>query len=65
MGTNYCDGGKIMSEFLNMGGYAFYVWSSIGFFITAMLVDLVSLNLKEKSVKRTIKSYLKRKQTNK
>jgi heme exporter protein CcmD len=50
-----------MNEFLNMGGYAFYVWSSIGFFIIAMIIDFVSLNFKERSIKRTIKSFIKRK----
>jgi heme exporter protein CcmD len=61
MGTNRSDGEKIMNEFLNMGGYAFYVWSSIGFFIIAMIIDFVSLNFKERSIKRTIKSFIKRK----
>ncbi len=50
-----------MIEFLNMGGYAFYVWSSIGLFIAAILFDIVSLNMSEKRVKRNIKSMLKRK----
>ena len=30
-----------MNEFLNMGGYAFYVWSSIGFFVAAMIIDFI------------------------
>lgn len=62
MGTNFSNGGEIMSEFLNMGGYAFYVWSSIGLFLSAMLIDFISLNSKEKSVKRKIKSLIKRNQ---
>lgn len=50
-----------MSEFLNMGGYAFYVWSSMGIFVGALLIDYISLGSKEKSVKRNIKSLIKRK----
>ena len=49
-----------MIEFLKMGGYAFYVWSSIGLFIFAMIFDYVSLNMSEKRIKRNIKSMLKR-----
>ena len=52
-----------MSEFLNMGGYAVYVWPSIGLFVVAMLVDFISLGMKEKSVKRNIRSMIKRKKT--
>ena len=52
-----------MNEFLNMGGYAFYVWSSIGLFVIAMLIDFFSLGMKEKTVKRNIKSLIKRKKT--
>jgi heme exporter protein CcmD len=50
-----------MNEFLNMGGYAFYVWSSMGIFIAAMIIDFLSLNLKERSIKRKINSFIKRK----
>jgi len=60
MGANLSHGGKIMNEFLNMGGYAFYVWSSIGLFFGAMLIDFFSLKIKEKTVKRNIKSFIKR-----
>lgn len=52
-----------MNEFLNMGGYAFYVWSSIGFFVAAMIIDFISLNLKQRTIKRTIRSYIKRKKS--
>ncbi|MCF6289219.1 MAG: heme exporter protein CcmD [Proteobacteria bacterium] len=50
-----------MSEFLNMGGYAVYVWSSIGLFFMALIIDFISLSMKQKSVKRSILSYLRRK----
>jgi len=50
-----------MTEFLNMGGYAFFVWTSIGVFVISLLIDFFSLSMKEKTVKRNIKSLLKRK----
>lgn len=50
-----------MKEFFAMGGYAFYVWTSVGLFLLALLIDIVSLNSKEKSVKRNIRSYFRRK----
>ncbi len=50
-----------MNEFLNMGGYAFYVWSSVGLFFITMLVDFISLRVKDKTVKRNIKSFIRRK----
>lgn len=50
-----------MNEFFNMGGYAFYVWSSIGLFLGAMIIDFIGLGMKEKMVKRNIKSWMRRK----
>ncbi len=50
-----------MNEFFNMGGYAFYVWSSIGLFLGAMVIDFIGLSMKEKTVKRNIKSWMRRK----
>jgi len=50
-----------MSEFLNMGGYAFYVWTSFALFFLAMAIDFISLVLKEKSIKRNIRSLMRRK----
>ena len=61
MGSNNHYGEQIMSEFLNMGGYAVYVWSSFAVFFIAMFIDFFGLKSKEKSVKRQIKSQLKRK----
>lgn len=52
-----------MSEFLSMGGYAFYVWTSIGLFLAVMLIDFINLINKEKHVKRSIKSLIKRRKT--
>ncbi len=50
-----------MNDFFNMGGYAFYVWSSIGLFFVAMLIDFFSLKRQEKTAKRMISSFLRRK----
>ena len=50
-----------MKEFFAMGGYAFYVWTSVGLFLLALLIDIVSLNSKEKNKKKNIRSYFRRK----
>ncbi len=54
-----------MNEFLNMGGYAVYVWSSFGVFFVAMFIDFFGLRSKEKIIKRNIKSMIKRKTNSK
>lgn len=50
-----------MKEFFAMGGYAVYVWTSVGLFFLAIIIDIASLNKREKTVKRTIRSFLRRK----
>ena len=49
-----------MNDFFSMGGYAFYVWSSIGLFIAALLIDFIGLKSNEKKLIRMIKSHIKR-----
>ena len=34
---------KSLGEFLDMGGYAFFVWSSVGVVAGAMLVEVLTL----------------------
>ena len=43
-----------MMEIFDMGKYDFYVWTSMGVFIIALLADFVSLKAKSKQVKRLI-----------
>ena len=35
--------GKVMSEFLAMGGYGFYVWGAYGVAALAIVVELLAL----------------------
>lgn len=43
-----------MMEIFDMGKYDFYVWTSIGIFIFALLVDFIGLKSKSKQIKRLI-----------
>ena len=45
-----------MMELFDMGKYNFYVWTSIGIFVVALLVDYIGLKNKSKQVKRLIHS---------
>jgi len=38
-----------MSEFLNMGGYAFYVWTSYAFAMVILLVNIINPRRKHKN----------------
>ena len=44
-----------VSEFLEMGGYAFYVWGSFGICALAMLVEPLLLRQHTRSVMRSLK----------
>lgn len=53
-----------MSEFFNMGGYAFYVWGSYGLTFAIMLWHfIIPLQRKKQQIAR-IKRKLRREQTN-
>jgi len=43
-----------MMDLFDMGKYDFYVWTSIGIFIFALLADFFSLKTKSKQIKRLI-----------
>lgn len=43
-----------MSEFLNMGGYAFYVWLSYGLTAVILIANVIVPKLREKQVKRDL-----------
>jgi len=43
-----------MSEFFNMGGYAFYVWLSYGLTAVVMIANVIIPKLREKQVKRDL-----------
>jgi heme exporter protein D len=39
-----------MYEFLNMGGYAFYVWSAYGISLVVLIINAVIPSLREKKI---------------
>ena len=49
-----------MSEFLHMGGYAFYVWTSYGIAFVIMLAGIVLPLLQHKQQLRQLKQKRKR-----
>jgi len=42
------------SEFLNMGGYAFYVWTSYGITFVVLLVNIVLPIVQRKTLLRSL-----------
>lgn len=51
-----------MNEFLQMGGYAFYVWSSYGICLIVLLINVVIPIQREKKIIQSISE--KNKQAN-
>lgn len=49
-----------MSEFLNMGGYGFYVWSSFGFSLLGLVIIYVSAQAYDKKQHEEIHAWIKR-----
>ena len=43
-----------LNEFLNMGGYAFYVWTSYGIALVVLLVNVILPLLQRKKLLRKI-----------
>ncbi len=50
-----------MIEMLDMGKYDFFVWSSIGIFLAALLIDFLSASGKQKQLKKQIKAQNRKK----
>ncbi|MCG6937988.1 MAG: heme exporter protein CcmD [Gammaproteobacteria bacterium] len=48
------------SEFFNMGGYAFYVWTSYGLFILVIVANIISPMMQRKKVISHIKRTIRR-----
>ncbi len=44
-----------MSEFLAMGGYAFYVWGSFGVTFGCMVIELLLLNSRRQRITQAVK----------
>ncbi len=43
-----------MSEFFNMGGYAFYVWLSYGLTAVVLIANIIIPKMNERKVKRDL-----------
>ena len=50
------------SEFFNMGGYAFFVWTSYGLTLIVIIANIISPILQRKKVIARIKRAIKREQ---
>ena len=50
------------SEFFNMGGYAFFVWTSYGLTLLVIVANIISPILQRKKVIARIKRAIKREQ---
>ena len=51
------------SEFFNMGGYAFFVWTSYALAVVIVLVNIISPVMQRKKVIRHIKRTMRRENT--
>ncbi len=49
-----------MSEFLSMGGYAIFVWSSFGISILVLLLNIIIPIMRRKQLIREVSSQIKR-----
>ena len=52
-----------MPEVFDMGEYNFFVWGSIAVFIVVLLADSIALQMRQRSVKRSIRALIRRKKT--
>jgi heme exporter protein D len=51
-----------MSEFFQMGGYAFYVWTSYGLTFVVLVANLIIPFNQERTILQTLARKLRRKQ---
>ena len=51
-----------MNEFLAMGGYGAYVWSSYAIFLIALLIDYLAPRLRNRRVVADLRGRIKRQQ---
>jgi heme exporter protein D len=51
-----------MADFLDMGGYGFYVWLSYAVFFAVMAIDYVAPRLRRRSVLRAVAAQARRQQ---
>ncbi len=52
-----------MSDFLHMGGYAFFVWTSFGISFAILVYNAIQPLIRHKQLKREISGQIKRQQS--
>ncbi len=52
----------IMNEFLHMGGYAVFVWSSFGISALVLLLNVLFPIMRRKQLIRDVEGHIRRKQ---
>ena len=63
MGGRHAELTKInMNEFLHMGGYAVFVWSSFGISALVLLLNVVLPIMRRKQLIRDVEGHIRRKQ---
>ncbi len=50
-----------MNEFLNMGGYATFVWSSFGISIAVLILNVIMPVIRRKQLIRDVEGHIRRK----
>ena len=55
-------GGNTLSDFLAMGGYAGYVWSSVAIFVGVLAIDFISPRLRRRRVLAELRGRVRRQQ---
>jgi heme exporter protein D len=61
MGAGTRDGSEgIMAEFLDMGGYAAYVWSAYGISLVVLILNIILPIHREKELIKSIQKKLQR-----
>ena len=62
MGGRYAEYAKTnMNEFLHMGGYAVFVWSSFGISALVLLLNVLFPIMRRKQLIRDVEGHIKRK----
>ncbi len=61
MGSGTCYRGKeIMKDFLEMGGYAMYVWSAYGISLVVLVLNVILPIYREKEMIKSLQKKLQR-----
>ncbi len=61
-GRGIARAGNTVSDFLAMGGYSGYVWSSIAIFVGMLAIDFISPRLRRRRVLAELRARVRRQQ---